>query len=82
MKTLSRVPTSSSCNVGTDLLTGSLAQIGQSDNAASYFAIRNVVLVSGSKDRIMPVGLAITQVVVPKQLRSKILTVAHEHLTF
>ena len=29
----------------------------------------------------MPVGLEITQVVVPKQLHSKILTVAHEYRT-
>jgi len=75
MKTLSRVPSSSSSNVVTDLFT--LAKIGQSDNTA----IRNNVLVRCSRDRVMPVGLEITEIVVPKQLQNKLLTVAHEYTT-
>ena len=42
----------------------SLAQIGQTNNAVSYFAIRNDVLVRHSRDRGVPVGLEVTQIVV------------------
>ena len=45
----------------------SLAQIGQTNNAVSYFAIRNDVLVRHSRDRVMPVGLEVTQIVVLKR---------------
>src|SRR6218665_2558514 len=57
----------------------SLAQIGQTNNAVSYFAIRNDVLVRHSRDRVIPGGLEITQIIVPKQLLSKRLMVAHEY---
>src|SRR6218665_1948709 len=58
-----------------------LAQIGQTNNAISYFAIRNDVLVRHSRDRVMPVGLEVTKIVIPKQLQGKLLRVAHEYPT-
>src|SRR6218665_315379 len=59
----------------------SLAQIGHTNNAVSYFAIKNDVLVRHSMGRVVPVGLEITQIVVPKQLHLKLLTVAHDYPT-
>ena len=49
----------------------SLAQIGHTNNAVSYFSIKNDVLVRHSRDRVVPVGLEVTQIVVPKQLHPK-----------
>jgi len=46
-----------------------LAQMGQTNNAVSYFAIRNDVLVRHSRNRVMPVGLEVTEIVVPRQLQ-------------
>ena len=63
----------------------SLAQIGQTNNAVSYFAIKNDVLVRHSRDRVVPVdrvvhvGIEVTQIVVPKQLQVNLLTIAHEY---
>src|SRR6218665_2637204 len=57
----------------------SLAQIGHTNNAVSYFAIKNDVLVRHSRDRVVPVGLEVTKIVVPKKLHVKLLTVAHEY---
>src|SRR6218665_2841083 len=59
----------------------SLAQIGHTNNAVSYFAIKNDVLVRHSRDRVVPVGLEVTQIMVPNQLHLKLLTVAHEYPT-
>src|SRR6218665_3957417 len=59
----------------------SLAQIGHTNNDVSYFAIKNDVLVRHSRDRVVPVGLEVTQIVVPKQLHLRMLTVAHEYPT-
>ena len=59
----------------------SLAQIGHTNNDVSYFEIKNDVLVRHSRDRVVPVGLEVTQIVVPKQLNLKLLTVAHEYPT-
>src|SRR6218665_3764588 len=59
----------------------SLAQIGQTNNDVSYFAIKHDVLVRHSRDRVVPVGLEVTQIVVPKQLHLRMLTVAHEYPT-
>ena len=59
----------------------SLAHIRETNNAVSYFAIRNDVLVRHSRYRFMHVGLEVTQIVVPKQFQGKLLTVAHEYQT-
>src|SRR6218665_64126 len=59
----------------------SLAQIGHTNNDVSYFAIKNDVLVRHLRDRVVPVGLEVTQIVVPKQLHLRMLTVAHEYPT-
>src|SRR6218665_2082352 len=48
--------------------------------AASYFAMRND-LVRHCRDRVTPVGLEVTQIVFPKQLQGKLLTVAHKYST-
>src|SRR6218665_137609 len=58
-----------------------LAQIGQTNNAVSYSAIKNDVLVRHSMDRVVPVGLEVTQIVVSKQLQGRLFTVAHEYPT-
>jgi len=43
--------------------------------------MRNDVLVHHSRYRVKPVGLEVTQIVVPKQLQGKRLTVDHEYPT-
>ena len=58
-----------------------LAQIGQTNNAVNYFAIRNDVLVRHARDRVMPVDLEVTQIFVSKQSHGKLATVAHEYPT-
>ena len=59
----------------------SLAQIGQTNNDVSYFAIKNDVLVRHLRDRVVPIGLEVTQIVVPKQLQGRLFTVAHKYST-
>jgi transposase InsO family protein len=55
-----------------------LAKADHSNNSTSYFDLRNDVLIRRGKDRISPSGLETSQIVVPRQLHTKLLRVSHD----
>jgi hypothetical protein len=55
-----------------------LANVAPDKSDRSFYAIQNDVLVRHWRDRFRPEGMEVTQVVVPVQLRQRLLKVAHD----
>ena len=50
-----------------------LAKTEHNEMSVSFYEVQNNVLVRRARDRITPVGLEVTQIVVPRQLHDKLL---------
>ena len=55
-----------------------LAKAEQKDTSVCYYEVRNDVFVRCARDRISPVDLEVTQMVVPYQLHDKLLQISHD----
>ena len=55
-----------------------MAKSGQHKGERSFYSMHNDVLVRNWRDKFTPDGLEVRQVVVPAQLRRKLLNVAHD----